>query len=279
MKERGASRLKRERTTRFSDTGETSILTREHVYHPDSSDVYDGFDSDLNGGTLYATNHLNPLWTRTRTGNSEIIEQFIYPEEAKKNITDNLGQDFLLSCNAINKLLVYKRVCGKDMTSLRNKYSGLNIYTVQAWNPTLSQYEDRLKYTYNDFGNISSVTSDGKIYTSYIWSYYNQYPVFKVENASIDKVLSALNKDRAWLTQLEAQGQPDIFALSGTNLPHSTLYTYRPLIGVSSIRGADGVNTYFEYDYWGRLIRSYILEDGVEKTISTFTYNTPGYHL
>lgn len=280
MKERGASRLKRERTTRFSDTGDTSILTREHVYHPDSSNVYDGFDAELNGGgTLYATNHLNPLWTRTRTGNSEIMEQFIYPEEAKKNITINLGQDFLLSCNAINKLLVYKRVCGKDTTSLRNVYAGLNIYAVQAWNPTLSQYEDRLKYTYNDFGNISSVTSDGKIYTSYLWSYYNQYPVFKVENANIAKVLSALNKDQAWLTQLEAQGQPDVFALSGTSLPHTTLYTYRPLIGVSSIRGADGVNTYFEYDYWGRLIRSYILEDGVEKTISTFTYNTPGYHL
>ena len=202
----------------------------------------------------------------------------MYPEEAKKNLTDNLGQESLLSCNAINKLLVYKCVCGKDTTSLRNKYSGLNIYSVQAWNPTLSQYEDRLKYTYNDFGNISSVTSDGEIYTSYLWSYYNQYPVLKVENASIDKVLSALNKDRAWLIHFEKSGQPDIFALSGTNLPHTT-YTYRPLIGVSSIRGADGVDTYFQYDYWGRLIRSYILEDGVEKTISTFTYNTPGYHL
>ena len=74
---------------------------------------------------------------------------------------------------------------------------------------------------------------------------------------------------------------PNLHVVDGSSPggAHTTLYTYRPLIGVSSIRGADGVNTYFEYDYWGRLIRSYILEDGVEKTISTFTYNTPGYHL
>lgn len=278
-KEAGVSRLKRERTTRFSDTGETSIQIREHVYRPDSSDRYDGFDREQNSGTLSATNHLNPLWTRTRTGNSEVMERFLYPEEAKDSIAENLGQEFLLSCNTINKLLTYKRVCGKDTTSLRNVYSGPRIYAVQAWNPSLSKFEERLRYTYNDYGNISSVTTDDEIYTSYLWSYYNQYPVFKVENASISKVLSALQKDQAWLTNMEKQGYPDTAVLLGTSLPHTTLYTYQPLIGVTSIRGADGVNTYFEYDYWGRLIRSYIIEDGVQKIISTFKYNTPGYHL
>ena len=52
-------------------------------------------------------------------------------------------------------------------------------------------------------------------------------------------------------------------------------YTYRPLIGVTSIKGPDGITTYFTYDSFGRLVESYIWENNVKKTITAFDYNFP----
>lgn len=62
-------------------------------------------------------------------------------------------------------------------------------------------------------------------------------------------------------------------------LPEAHVYTYthRILVGVTSITEPDGSTTYFEYDTFGRFTRSYILENGVQKTISTNEYNLPKF--
>lgn len=277
----GVSRLKRERITRFSDRRSLKgqIETRDYVYCPDDQD--DQFDSGVSMSVLSATKHLNPLRIRTTIERFKVIERFTYPEEAKDSLKDDLGQDWLLKNHALNKLLVYKHIFRTDTTTLRNVYSGLSIQAVQAWNPVLSKYEDRLRYTYTPYGNVRSVTSDGST-TCYLWSYYNQSPVFKMENITVDQLIRATQGD-SWIGEMEGQGAPTNLALSKMKLLQETSdyrgysYTYRPLVGVTSIKGPDGITTYFEYDGFGRLIDSYILEDNIRKTIATFDYNTPSH--
>lgn len=278
----GASRLKRERITTFADDGYKRIQTRDYIYCPENSE--DLFDSQATTTVWFATRHLNPLRIRTTTGSSETIEHFIYPEEANDSITEDLGQNGLLQLHALNKLMAYRRICGTDTTTLRNVYSGMTVKKVQTWNPVLSKFEDRLSYTYSPYGNISSVTSDGST-TSYLWSYYNQHPVFKMEGMTLDEIIKKTQNNGTWITDMEKQGAPTTAALSYMKMLQELpgyrgySYTYRPLTGVTSIKGPDGITTYYVYDSWGRLIRSYIMENGAQKSLSTFDYNTPHYEF
>ena len=162
-------------------------------------------------------------------------------------------------------------------------YSGQKPLKARTWNNELQAYEDRLCYTYDTYGNVSSVTTDGRTYTCYLWSYCNQYPIAKIVNVTYDALLSALGKNKAWVEQLGNMTTPDtemetINALR-QKLPEAHVYTYthRILVGVTSITEPDGSTTYFEYDTFGRFTRSYILENGVQKTISTNEYNLPKF--
>lgn len=276
----GASRLKHERITTFADDGSKKIQTRDYVYCPRNS--ADSFDSQVATSIWFATRHLNPIRIRTTTGSSETVEHFFYPEEAKDSIAEDLGQNYLLQLHALNKLIAYKRINRTDTTTLRNVYSGLSVQAVQTWNPMLSKFEERLRYTYTPYGNVSSVTSDG-VTTSYLWSCYNQHPVFKIEGMTLDEMIKKTQNNGSWITEMEKQGGATTAALAYMKMFQEMpgyrgySYTYRPLLGVTSIKGPDGITTYFTYDSFGRLIHSYILEGNVRKTIATFDYNTPSH--
>ena len=58
-------------------------------------------------------------------------------------------------------------------------------------------------------------------------------------------------------------------------LPYAqvTTYTYRPLVGMTSATAPNGVTTYYEYDAFNRLKRTYIKENNVEKTVQSYDYH------
>lgn len=261
----GNPRLKREKITRYPDTENTAnTVVQEYIYRPDEE--YFDDRADL-GSQFHATAHLNPLAMKTTTGDGkEVIERFNYAN------------------NVISSPLYgYKRIYNSDSIMTGCSYSGQKPLKARTWNNELQAYEDRLCYTYDTYGNVSSVTTDGRTYTCYLWSYCNQYPIAKIVNVTYDALLSALGKNKAWVEQLGNMTTPDtemetINALR-QKLPEAHVYTYthRILVGVTSITEPDGSTTYFEYDTFGRFTRSYILENGVQKTISTNEYNLPKF--
>ena len=116
-------------------------------------------------------------------------------------------------------------------------YSGQKPLKARTWNDELQAYEDRLCYTYDSYGNVSSVTTDGRTYTCYLWSYCNQYPIAKIVNVTYDALLSALGKDKAWV---EGARKYDISRyrngddqLSQAEISEAQVYTYthRILVG------------------------------------------------
>jgi len=265
----GTTRLKREKITRYSDTGEAAnTITQEYIYRPNTEFPEEYFDDSPELNTqFHATAHLNPLAMKTTTGDGkEVIERFRYSNDAVSS-----------------PLYGYKRIYNNDSTMTACSYSGQKPLIASTWNDKLQAYEDRLCHTYDSYGNVSSVTTDGRTYTCYLWSYCNQYPIAKIVNVTYDALLSALGKDKAWVEQLGNMTSPDtemetINSLR-QKLPEAQVYTYthRILVGATSITEPDGMTTYFEYDTFGRVIRSYILENGVPKTLSTNEYNTPKF--
>ncbi|TGN30237.1 hypothetical protein [Empedobacter tilapiae] len=129
------------------------------------------------------------------------------------------------------------------------------------------------KITYNSYdakGNLLQYTLENGIPVSIIWGYGGQYPVAKIEGSTFANATSKLAN---YLTKIQSgtltvAEQSTIRAL----IPDAMLtsYTYKPLIGVTSITGPNGQTEYYNYDSSNRL-QSIVNEKN--EVIKTFEYN------
>lgn len=138
--------------------------------------------------------------------------------------------------------------------------------------------EARLRIdTYDSKGNIQqyhSITNDnntGNRYTSIIWGYAAQYPIAKIENATIPQIATALGVPENTVLNFTETSLPTLHTLREV-LPNAmvTTYTYDPLIGVTSITDPKGYTVYYEYDEMHRL--KYI-KDADGNLVSKNTYH------
>lgn len=102
-----------------------------------------------------------------------------------------------------------------------------------------------------------------------MWGYSYQYPVAEIKNASWEQVESIIGDAEAFA----AAEIPDemLLARLRTELPSAqvTVYTYEPLVGITSSTDPRGHTTYYEYDDAGRLVR---VKEG-EKTTTLYKYH------
>ncbi|MDB9380915.1 hypothetical protein PN465_01475 [Nodularia spumigena CS-584] len=119
--------------------------------------------------------------------------------------------------------------------------------------PGIGKCERKITYDkYDQKGNILQYTPENGIPVTYVWGYNGLHPIAKIENATYDHVTQMLNIPLNSLYTLTA-APANIRQL----LPEAmiTTYTYKPLVGVTSITDPRGLITTFEYDSAGRLIQ------------------------
>ena len=137
-----------------------------------------------------------------------------------------------------------------------------------------SPLTDRIDYCYDDDKNVYYITKDGIERVSYIWSYNGTYPIAKVEGLTYRKVIAVLTA--SFISELSKKATPtdSDYDTLRTKLVNAgalvTTYRYEPLVGVTEITTPDGVSTHFEYDGFGRLVRT---SDKDGRTISTNSYH------
>lgn len=117
-----------------------------------------------------------------------------------------------------------------------------------------------LKYhNYDEKGNIIEVSQVDGTHIVYIWGYDKEYPVAKIQNmiyanipssliSAIELASSSTGSESALLTALN--NLRNHTALTNAMV---TTYTYKPLIGMTSMTDPKGDVTYYEYDSYGRL--------------------------
>lgn len=135
---------------------------------------------------------------------------------------------------------------------------------------------------YDKYGNPQQVTVKS-VDAVYLWSYQGQYPVLKVENATLTQVKTALGVSAdaliASLAQKSDLSDADFELLNSLriSLPKSmvTVCRYKPGIGVVSITDSRAVITEYSYDNFGRLTRVLEKADGSSEgnTVSAYRYN------
>ncbi|MDR3217803.1 MAG: hypothetical protein LBU22_02320 [Dysgonamonadaceae bacterium] len=148
----------------------------------------------------------------------------------------------------------------------------IKLQTTSQPNP-----EARITYhKYDSHGNPVYVSKDGAEKVVYLWAYYYQYPIAKIENASYDEVKAALSYTDAQIESLAAQSSPNVAEIDtklrtyfNNKTALVTTYTYKPLVGILSAKDPRGVETIYEYDTFGRLKKS--SHDG--KVVEEYNYN------
>lgn len=149
-------------------------------------------------------------------------------------------------------------------------------------------YKARVKIlSYDSYDNPLEVKDAHGTPSVYLWGYAGQKLIAKIDNATYAEVLSGLaSSGKSANTVLAAFDKTNVAdhdihtAISGLRsyLPKAkaTSFTYRPLLGVTSITDARGEKLTYEYDKLGRLQRIVDL-DG--KTVQSYCYNFAGQQV
>ncbi len=124
-----------------------------------------------------------------------------------------------------------------------------------------SHYKPEIIFdSYDTYGNPTRINTKEGITTCYIWGYNHQYPIAKIEsniNTTISKEVSDTNLS---FTEEYADINKGIEYIKNVLTSYIenkeyfvTIYTYKPLIGMTSQTDPNGRTTYYEYDDFGRL--------------------------
>lgn len=129
------------------------------------------------------------------------------------------------------------RILPKD---IETAYYGSNIFNKEI------SYD-----LYDNMGNILQITNKSNTPITYLWSYDGQYPVATIYNAHYQCVEDAIG-GKPILDSIKASSilsKRDIVRIKEMPLENAqtTISTYIPLAGVSSITPPSGITTYFEY--------------------------------
>ncbi|MCZ2085093.1 MAG: hypothetical protein LC112_12565 [Flavobacteriales bacterium] len=136
-----------------------------------------------------------------------------------------------------------------------------NIPTISILNPPVGEVkETEVTYDlYDTKGNLLQYTSKNGIPTAIIWGYNQTQPIAKIEGATYSQIsalaatiVTASDYSNPNYSESTLIDELDTFRIS---LPHYQIstYTYRPLIGVTSITPPSGIREIYNYDTANRL--------------------------
>ncbi len=136
--------------------------------------------------------------------------------------------------------------------------------------------ENRVRFNlYDDYSNPLEVQQENGTVVSYIWGYNKTQAVAKIENLGYNSIPSNLITD----IQNATDNQTEASVISALNLLRSnpalngamvTTYTYKPLVGVSTITDPKGDKMTYMYDDFQRLEAVY---DKAGNKLSENEYN------
>jgi YD repeat-containing protein len=170
----------------------------------------------------------------------------------------------------------YVRTVVEPLGTTTTKFLPQLVQSAKA-NNTL---ETKIKINkYDDYSHVLETEIPNGPKTSYIWGYNNTQIIAKVENMAYDAIPSALIDAARSASDMIGTGYNEgnvITALNNLRTASQlsqafvTAYTYKPLIGLSTVIDARGKKQIYEYDTFGRLEK---VRDNEGKILSENEYH------
>lgn len=129
---------------------------------------------------------------------------------------------------------------------------------------------------YDGNGNLLEQQKIGDTKETYIWGYNQMYPVAKITGRSYNEVMSLVSLNTILINDIntdDAAMRQELSKLRGLTNCFVTIYTYKPLVGMTSQTDPNGKTIYYAYDAFGRL---QLIRDQDGKVIKKICYNYAG---
>lgn len=232
--------------------------------------------NDMKKETVYDQNGLNPIVTQTNNfyeddqhlqlsrsevtnSKGEVIRtEYMYPDD----YTDPVYVE-MKSRNILNPVIDIITYNGASKTSeVKNNYfkdQNTNNYLISSVSQSIGNNSPELIGSisiYDRKGNICEFTGKDEVVNSILWGYNYMYPVAKISGANYQLVINALPGGVEGIQGLDGQTLRDALNVIRLTLPNAnvTTYTYKHLIGVTSITDPVNRTSKYEYDLYGRLL-------------------------
>lgn len=259
--------LDREVTTLYSDNGSNNLTTaKTYQYHPtywmvNKEQATDSKSQTVETRTKFPGDYADAVHTKMRTKNMTGI-----PIETIKMTNNEVfaGQKTL-----------YQDTLGIIVPK--------EVHTLETVTPsTLNAYTGLFKASvtfdkHNAKGKVLQASGRDHIPVTYLWSYGNQYLVAEIKNATYQEVETAAALVGLDLNLLADSQSPDMYKLNALrdqlNDAHISTFTYKPLVGVTSVTDSSKKVTHYEYDSLNRLKEIYIYIDHQKVILEAYEYN------
>ncbi|WP_140487127.1 RHS repeat protein [Flavobacterium sp. GSA192] len=230
----------------------------------------------------------NKQSTSSSINNTEIIEKIKYPFDFNDSVSASMVSKNIIGL-PIEKT-IFKKVgtnqeieLSKQKTVYEDIGNGVILPKKVQTSKDAAVLEDRLKYNRYDLnGNLLEVEQSNGMKVSYIWGYKSTLPVAKLENISYSNIPSDLIATIQNVTDSSIETDEQVRVALNTlrnssdvNIQQSliTTYTYKPLVGITSMTDSKGYTVFYEYDAFNRL-KKVKDQDGKILSVNDYHYKT-----
>ena len=258
--------------------GNNTFPVYAYLLTSESSVLYDDSGNTMRSTTSYTHGiDLCTLVTREETtlnNSNAYTQEYQYPYHYQNTIPYST----MMEKNVISPRVMTTSTRGNSTVVVKTPYNTLFKQSGIQANYCNEGLTTRISYSYNNKGNRTSASKDGKENVVYLYGYSNQYVIAVIENATYGDVMSALSY--GVISSIASAVQPTEAQWTTLNNLrtshhnwHVTTIKYTPLVGVSSITDPTGSKMCYYYDGLGRLVRKSQFIDSTERTLETYDYH------
>lgn len=251
--------------------------------------TYSGTSDSLVVNTDYTYNQQYLISNNIKTTSTGTLKTYYYyPSDYGTYFSNLTGSRNILGLPIDVRTYNGTRLISGEQTKYNDYGQPIDLYNFESsasdiafssTNPFTFTHKQTVTYDAT-YKKPTKVNLDNDVYTHYIWGYNKQYPVAKIVTPLSTAISVSVNDNSLSKSDVLTSIKNDVTYLKGllttylNNVNYQvTIYTYKPLVGMTSHTDPTGITTFYQYDSFGR---HEFVKDNDEKLMKKNVYHYSG---